>query len=167
LAARRSAGGRDSELGAEIMHALSADPGLQLAAESVRQRWSERHWTLGRIDPADVIVESRAGWRVRFVNLEAAGLGSADFDVAACLASIARVASGEASVAWLGEHFWNSYRRAGGPGQVHPQVQALHAVDAAWRAAEQRESPAEAVRWWLRRAHQLVARSTLRAPLAA
>jgi hypothetical protein len=146
--------GADPSLEAEIGHALAADPGLQRAIEMVDQRWSERHWTLGRIDPQDIIVDSRAGSRVRFANLESAGLGCADWDVAACLASIAQVAGTPDSVAWLSDHFWNSYRRAGGPGQVHPQVRAMHAVHAAARAAQDGDSAA--VRWWLDRAHHAV-----------
>jgi hypothetical protein len=42
---------------------------------------------------------------------------------------------------------------------VHPQVQALYAIDAAWRAAEEGEGALEMVRAWLLRAHRLVARS--------
>jgi hypothetical protein len=168
--------GRESVLGAEIRHAVSADPDLQLAVEAVGRRWSDRYWTLGRIDPDDVVVDSRSGQTVRFADVEAAGLGSADWDVAACLAAVA-VAAGrgvpadphDASVEWLSGHFWNSYRRAGGPGQVHPQVQAMYAIDAAWRAAEQSDTSRwsgsvaprrhDQVRAWLLRAHRLVSRS--------
>lgn len=165
-AVRSTGGGRESELGAEIAHAISADPDLQIAVEAVGRRWSDRHWTLGSVEPADVVVDSRSGRRVRFADVETAGLGSADWDVAACLAAVA-VAAGhglpadphEASVEWLSGHFWNSYRRAGGPGQVHPQVQALYAIDAAWRAAEEGAGSAGLVRAWLLRAHRLVARS--------
>ncbi len=148
--------GAGSALAAEVRHAIAADPGLQRAVEAVNQRWSERHWTLSRIEPTDIMIDSRAGCRVRFPNAESAGLGCVDWDVAACLGSIAQVAGPAASVAWLSGHFWNSYRRAGGPGQVHPQVQAMHAVESACRAA--RRGDAIVVGWWLTRAHEAVVR---------
>jgi hypothetical protein len=154
----------EASLGAEVRHAVSANPDLQVAIEAVSRRWSQRYWTLGGFEPCDIIVDGRAGRRVRFGEVEAAGLGSADWDIAACLASIALAAGPgtltdphAASVEWLGGHFWNSYRRAGGPGQVHPQVQAMHAIAAAWRAAE-RGASAELVRAWLIRAHRLATR---------
>lgn len=154
-----------SALDAEVAHAVAADPGLQRAVDVVRDRWSERHWTLGRIEPADIRVDFTAGCRVRFANLDLAGLGNVDWDVAACLACIAQVAGRATSVAWLSEHFWNSYRRAGGPGQLHPQVQAIHAVEAASRAAGRRDSAG--VGWWLARAHLAVARTGRPGVLAA
>ena len=154
---------RGTALGAEILHAVDTDRGIQVAAETVRQRWSERNWTIGRIDPDSVVVD--AFWRARFADVDSAGLGNPDWDVAACLASIAVLADSKAaSVAWLSEHFWNSYRRAGGPGRVHPQMQAMYAIDAAWRAVDPAlagDDVAEDVHWWLDRAHRLVARPTL------
>ncbi len=127
---------RESELGTEIQHAMDTDRGIQAAAEFVSRRWSARYWTLGRIDGETVRVD--AFGTARFIEFESAGLGNPDWDVAACLATIARVAgvAGSSSIAWLSEHFWNSYRRSGGPGQVHPHVQAMYAIDAAWRSAE-------------------------------
>ncbi len=154
---------RDTALGAEIRHALDADHGIRVAAETVRERWSDRNWTIGRIAPENVSVD--VFWRARFTDLGSAGLGDPDWDVAACLASIALVAdSVPATVAWLSEHFWNSYRRCGGPGRVRPQMQAMYAIDAAWRAADPAAQDAGGgprVRWWLDRAHRVVARTSV------
>jgi len=153
------AGGHDgggSALDAAVRHAVAVDPGLQRAFEAVSQRWSDRHWALGRVEPVDIMIDSRSGSHVRFANLDSAGLGCVDWDVAACLASIAQVAGPAASVAWLSGHFWNSYRRAGGPGQIHPQVQAMHAVESACRAASRDDG--SAVVWWLTRAHDALVR---------
>jgi hypothetical protein len=161
---------RESELGTAIQHAVDIDRGIQAAADFVSRRWSARYWTLGRIDPESVRVDAFGS--ARFTDVESAGLGNADWDVAACLAAIARVAggTGASSVAWLSEHFWNSYRRSGGPGQVHPHMQAMYAIDAAWRSVEAGEvaaapggtaAVADEVHWWLARAHRLVSRPAM------
>lgn len=141
-----------------------ADPELRAAAARVEQRWSARHWVLGQLEPETVSVEPAPYGGVRFTDVSAAGLGHPDYDLAAGLGIIATVAGGgrpsaesEGSAAWLAEHFLHAYRRHGGGGMVHPQVQVVHALSTAWRRAVSGDSVG-LVCAWLERAQRLAAR---------
>lgn len=153
-----------------VRQGLRSDPALRAAAVRVEQRWSHRHWTIGHLEPETIVVEAAPYYRVRFADVSEAGLGNPDWDLAACLGVIATVAGGglpsaasRGSADWLAEHFLHGYRRLGGPGHVHPHVQAVHAVSMAWRRAGDRDGGATVKGWtaveaWMARAHRLAER---------
>jgi Phosphotransferase enzyme family len=136
----------------QVLQAIETDRALVRAVAAVDEGWSDRHWIHGELTAEHVIIDPWPTLQVRFVGFGRAGLGDPDWDLAGCLDTIAglvdpvvsgvgaRTARSRAQESMLGDYFLHAYRRAGGPGRVHPAMRATYALSAAWRLAS--EQPA-------------------------
>jgi hypothetical protein len=79
----------DSEV-ATVLAELRGNPGIRSALDSVAESWSARHWIHGDANTANAVARAVGPyqWRVWFVDLETAGLGSPSWDLATAYDSL-------------------------------------------------------------------------------
>lgn len=154
-----------------VVAAVEADHSLRSACTVLAAHWSDRHWMHGSVCAANVMVEAAPPVRVRFANYENAGLGDPSWDLASAVDAITGLSSrwrtpADPMVGYL----LRGYRRAGGPATLHPAVQAVSALSAAWQLGGSRErrgaalgSPfrEQTVQFWLERARGFADRTAL------
>jgi hypothetical protein len=79
----------DSEV-AMVLAGLRGNPGIRSALASVAESWSALHWIHGDANTANAVARALGPyqWRVWFVDLETAGLGSPSWDLATAYDSL-------------------------------------------------------------------------------
>ena len=146
---------------AAVLEAYESSPDLRAAAIEVDQRWTEQHWIHGNLSAATVFVEQQPALRVSFAGLEHAGLGDPAWDLASAVDTIIWL-----SLLWhtaaqpLVDYLIFGYRRAGGPGQLYPAIQAVRALATGLSVAEtpQQIGQETELEFWLGRARTYAAR---------
>ncbi|HEU5484386.1 MAG TPA: phosphotransferase, partial [Microlunatus sp.] len=126
---------------AYVLRTLRSDRGLLRTADRAADRWSADHWTHGELTGDRVVVQRAPDLRVRFVDLQAGGLGDPGWDLAGALDCVAELTAGgrapwgAASGACLSEYLLQGYRRAGGTAVVDAGTRALRVMSRAWLTA--------------------------------
>lgn len=121
---------------ATVLEAYESSRDLRAVASEVDDRWTEQHWIHGNLSETNVIVEQRPALRVGFVDLENAGLGDPAWDLASAVDTIAwQSHCWRAMPQFLMDNLLQGYRRAGGPGQLYPAMQAVRALATGLRVA--------------------------------
>jgi aminoglycoside phosphotransferase (APT) family kinase protein len=147
---------------AAVLEAYESSPDLRAAAIEVDQRWTEQHWIHGNLSAATVLVEQQPALRVSFVGLEHAGLGDPAWDLASAVDTIIWLSPvWHAAAQPLVDYLIFGYRRAGGPGQLYPAIQAVCALATGlWVADTPQKQIGQEVEleFWLGRARAYAAR---------
>jgi aminoglycoside phosphotransferase (APT) family kinase protein len=154
-----------------IAQAVHGDRALGSALELVARRWSERYWIHGAPAADHVLVALQPCLEVRFVGFGRAGLGDPGWDLAFALNTIAELVDpcpeteSDSKASLLGDYFLHGYRRAGGPGHVHPTMVAVHALSMAHAVASRPDGTRADRGWsvlrWLTRSRQFAPHGTV------
>ncbi|MFT4167439.1 MAG: phosphotransferase [Microlunatus sp.] len=124
-----------------VLRTLTGDRGLRCTIDRVADHWTADHWIHGELSADRVLVQQTPEVRVRFVNLDAGGLGDPAWDLAGAVETIAELTGGSrapwrgVSEVCLRDYLLQGYRRAGGPAVVTAGTRALRIVARAWQAA--------------------------------
>lgn len=126
---------------AYVLRTLLSDRGLLRTAARLADRWTADHWTHGDLTADRVLVQHRPDLRVRFVDLQVAGLGDPAWDLAGALDTVDELTAGPrtpwrtASGSCLRDYLLQGYRRTGGTAVADTGARALRIVARAWESA--------------------------------
>jgi len=125
------------EPGSALARVLDAarSPWGRAAIRLVEASWHDEAWLHGDLGAANVLVAGAGAEPVvRLIDLEAAGLGPACWDLAAALDTLGGLVRTWGEPGVIGA-FVGGYRSAGGPGRVQPAHLAVRALVTGWQSA--------------------------------
>ncbi|MFQ4148486.1 aminoglycoside phosphotransferase family protein [Arthrobacter sp. LAPM80] len=104
---------------------LTREPDVRAALEHASSRWTRTAWIHGDVSANNIIIDQG---RATLVDLEGAGLGAPDWDLATAVSTLGGLGN-------TGTAFLTEYWRQGGPARLDDAMLTVRAVQTAWQVA--------------------------------